>query len=548
MEILSCKELNFAYSGSAGNTLDGVSFDVQTSQVVLVVGKTGSGKSTLLRLLKKEIAPVGEMSGEIKVNGKAQSELSLLESTQLISYVSQNPQTQTVTHNVSSELAFGLESLGIGKDEILGRVGEMAAYFGIEDIYSKRIDELSGGQKQLCCLCAALVQSPQILLLDEPAAQLDPIGTGKLFSVLRRLNSELGTTLIIAEHDVQGAFEFCDKIIVLDGGRAVCCNDKESFLKAAAADESLRGYIPACARAVMPLGRTALNVRQAKGIIEQVFRREDTKAPDEKPVRSDKAQYAVTARNVYFRYSREDRDVIKCLDMQVRQGEIFAAAGSNGCGKTTMLKVLSGIFRAWQGKVTIGGKNIRSYKGNSLYRGNIAVMPQDPYDLFISRSVRAELEKVCRDMNDKGGYDELCEQFGVQGLLDMHPFDLSGGEIQKCAMVKLLLTKPQVLFLDEPSKALDPAAKKVLGETLQELSRQGRTIILATHDLEFAAQYAHTCALFFDGKVHSTAPSREFFARNSFYTTDASRIGRNVFPSAVTTDELESAVKNGERL
>lgn len=548
MEILSCKELNFAYSGSAGNTLDGVSFDVQTSQVVLVVGKTGSGKSTLLRLLKKEIAPVGEMSGEIKVNGKAQSELSLLESTQLISYVSQNPQTQTVTHNVSSELAFGLESLGIGKDEILGRVGEMAAYFGIEDIYSKSIDELSGGQKQLCCLCAAVVQSPQILLLDEPAAQLDPIGTGKLFSVLRRLNSELGTTLIIAEHDLRGAFEFCDKIIVLDEGRAVCCNDKESFLKAAAADENLRGYIPACARAVMPLGRTAFNVRQAKGIIEQVFRREDTKTPDQKPVRSDKAQYAVTARNVYFRYSREDRDVIKCLDMQVRQGEIFAAAGSNGCGKTTMLKVLSGIFRAWQGKVTIGGKNIRSYKGNSLYRGNIAVMPQDPYDLFISQSVRAELEKVCRDMNDKGGYDELCEQFGVQGLLDMHPFDLSGGEIQKCAMVKLLLTKPQVLFLDEPSKALDPQAKAVLGQTLQSLSQQGRTVIIATHDLDFAAQYAHTCALFFDGKAHSCAQSREFFARNNFYTTDASRIARNVFPSAVTVQELESAVKNGERL
>ena len=546
MEILSCKELNFAYSGSAGNTLDGVSFDVQTSQVVLVVGKTGSGKSTLLRLLKKEIAPVGEMSGEIKVNGKAQSELSLLESTQLISYVSQNPQTQTVTHNVSSELAFGLESLGIGKDEILGRVGEMAAYFGIEDIYSKRIDELSGGQKQLCCLCAALVQSPQILLLDEPAAQLDPIGTGKLFSVLRRLNSELGTTLIIAEHDLRGAFEFCDKIIVLDGGRAVCYDHRESFLRAAAADESLRGYIPACARAVMPLGKAAFNVKEAKSIIEQTF------APCEKQVQKadgdKKEQYAVTAQNVYFRYSREDRDVIKCLDMQVRQGEIFAAAGSNGCGKTTMLKVLSGIFRAWQGKVTIGGKNIKAYKGNSLYRENAAVMPQDPYDLFTSHSVRNELDKTCRDMNDKGGYDELCAQFGVQGLLDMHPFDLSGGEIQKCAMVKLLLTKPQVLFLDEPSKALDPAAKKVLGETLQELSRQGRTIILATHDLEFAAQYAHTCALFFDGKVHSTAPSREFFARNSFYTTDASRIGRNVFPSAVTTDELESAVKNGERL
>ncbi|MBQ9868229.1 MAG: ATP-binding cassette domain-containing protein [Ruminococcus sp.] len=548
MEILSCKELNFSYNGSDRQTLCGVSFGVQRSQVVLVVGRTGSGKSTLLRLLKKEIAPVGKLAGEIKVNGKAQRDLTLLESTQLISYVSQNPQTQTVTHNVSSELAFGLESLGIGKDEILGRVGEMAAYFGIEDIYSKSIDELSGGQKQLCCLCAAVVQSPQILLLDEPAAQLDPIGKGKLFSVLRRLNSELGTTLIIAEHDVQGAFEFCDKIIVLDGGRAVCYDDRESFLRAAAADEGLRGYIPACARAVMPLGRTAFNVRQAKEMIEQVFRREDTKAPDEKSVRSDKAQYAVTARNVYFRYSREDRDVARCLDLNVRKGEIFALVGSNGSGKTTLLKVLSGILKPWQGKVTIGRKNIKAYKGNSLYRENAAVMPQDPYDLFTSQSVRNELDKTCRDMNEKGGYDELCAQFGIGGLLDMHPFDLSGGEIQKCAMVKLLLTKPQVLLLDEPSKALDPQAKAVLGQALQSLSQQGRTVIIATHDLDFAAQYAHTCALFFDGKAHSCAQSREFFARNNFYTTDSSRIARNVFPGAVTVQELEAAVRSGDRL
>lgn len=548
MEILSCKDLTFRYSGCADgqDTLKGISLSVISSQVVLVVGRTGSGKSTLLKLLKKEIAPNGVMTGSIAVGGRPQGELSLLESTQMMSYVSQNPETQTITHNVSAELSFGLESLGTNKSEILGRVGEMAAYFGIEDIYSKRIDELSGGQKQLCSLCAAVVQSPQILLLDEPAAQLDPIGTSKLYSVLRRLNSELGTTLIIAEHDPREVFEFCDKVIVLDGGSAVCYDDKESFIKAAEKDPSLRGYIPACAKAVMPLGKTAFTVKEAKNIIEGTFK------PVEKAAQQDAEKsrdaYALEAVNVYFRYSRADRDVARCAELSVRQGEVFAVAGSNGCGKTTMLKLLGGILRPWQGKITINGKNIRSYKGNTLYRGNIAYMPQDPYDLFISQTVRGELEGTCRDMGEKHSYSELCEKFGISGLLDMHPYDLSGGEIQKCAMVKLLLTKPQILLLDEPSKALDPQARDMLGQTLRELAKQGKTVILATHDLDFAAQYADTCALFFDGCIHCTAPSREFFARNRFYTTDASRIARNVFPDAVTTDALAEAVKSGEKL
>ena len=546
MEILSCKDLNFRYNGSREDTLRGVSFGVSASQTVLVLGQTGSGKSTLLRLLKKEIAPAGELSGEIKLAGKPQSELSLLESAQTIACVTQNPDTQTVTHKVSSELAFGLESLGTDPTEILGRVGEMAAYFGIEDIYSKQIDELSGGQKQLCSLCAAVVQAPRILMLDEPAAQLDPIGTSKLFSVLRRLNSELGTTIIIAEHDPREVFGFCDKVIVLNEGRATCFESRESFIRAAADDPLLCGYIPACTRAVMPLGKTVFTVRDAKNIIEQTFA--PKRAAASQPKEKQKQKPALKAQNVYFRYFKNSRDIAQCLDLEVKKGEIFAAVGSNGCGKTTMLKLLCGILKPWQGRISIGGKNIKAYKGNTLYRENAAYMPQDPYDLFISQTVRQELEKTCRDMGEKGGYQSLCEQFGVAPLLDMHPYDLSGGEVQKCAMVKLLLTRPELLFLDEPSKALDPQAKKVLGETLRELSRQGKTIVLATHDLEFAAQYSDSCGLFFDGKIHSTSSTREFFAKNRFYTTDSSRAARNVFPDAVTADELEAAVKSGERL
>ncbi len=543
MEILSCKDLRFRYNGSSKDTLTGVSFAVQPSQVVLLVGRTGSGKSTLLRLLKKEISPVGTLSGDIALCGKAQSELSLLESTQTISYISQNPDTQTVTHKVSAELAFALENLGTDPSEILGRVGEMATYFGIESIYDREIDTLSGGQKQLCSLCAAVTSAPKILLLDEPAAQLDPIGTSKLYSALRRLNTELGTTIIIAEHDPQEIFSFCDKVILLDSGRSTVFDTREDFVTAAEKDPMLRGYIPACTRAVLPLGKTAFTVRDAKNILESTFP-EQKKLPEKKEKAKEKKP-ALQARNVYFRYEKNGRDVISCLDLTVSGGEIFAAVGSNGCGKTTMLKTLSGILKPWQGRIELFGKNIKSYKGNSLYRENVAVMPQDPYFLFTAQTVRDELESTCRAMGRKGGYEALCEHYDVTRLLDMHPYDLSGGEVQKCAMIKLLLTEPKMIFLDEPSKALDPASKAVLGETLTELAQQGKTVIIATHDTEFAAAYAHRCGLFFDGRIHSQAPAAEFFARNRFYTTDASRIARNVFPQAVTAQALEECTKAG---
>ena len=252
------------------------------------------------------------------------------------------------------------------------------------------------------------------------------------------------------------------------------------------------------------------------------------------------------AKDLYFRYSPKGKDVVNCLDVKVKKGEFFAAVGSNGCGKTTMLKLFCGILRPWQGKITLNGKNIRSYKGNTLYRENIAYMPQDPFEMFVSPTVKQEFENTCKLMGQTNTLDELVRIFEIEHLLDMNPYDLSGGEIQKCALVKLLLTKPEILFLDEPGKGLDPVAKARLGTTLSRMCQNGKTVVIATHDLDFAAEYAHTCALFFDGKIHSKTWAKEFFSNNNFYTTDASRIARSVFPGVITTGELEKAVKEGE--
>ena len=538
MEILSCKNLSFRYNSSTHDTLSDITFSLESSGIMLVVGKTGSGKSTLLRLLKKEIAPAGKLSGSISIFGKDHSELSLTESTCSIACVSQNPDTQTVTHKVSAELAFALENLGIKPSQILSRVGEMSAYFGIEDIYDKPIDQLSGGEKQLCCLCAATVLSPRILILDEPVAQLDPIGSGKFFAALRRLNSELGTTMLIAEHDPDEVFEFCDSVLVLDNGRSVYYSDRESFVAAARNDPLLRGWLPAQTRAALKLGKTVFTVKQAKNLLEERFPQADIPQAPAKP--RSKAKASLKAENVYFRYERSGKDVVSCLDLDVYSGEVFAAVGSNGSGKTTMLKLLSGILRPWQGRISINGKAVKSHAS-----GSAAYMPQDPYHLFICDTVRHELE---RTSSDKQLIHQLCTDLGVDHLLEMHPYDLSGGEVQKCALVKLLLTQPDILLLDEPSKGLDPQAKAIVGKTLRELASQGKAICIATHDLEFAAQFADRCGLYFNGCIHSAAPCREFFSQNRFYTTASSRIARNVFADVVTADELEKRIAGGDSL
>ena len=542
MEKLSCKDLSFRYNTNSADTLKNISFSVSGSGILLVVGKTGSGKSTLLRLMKREISPVGELKGSISILGKAQSELSPMQSACAVAYVSQNPDTQTVTHKVSSELSFALENIGTKPSQILSRVGEMATYFGIEDIYSKPIEQLSGGEKQLCCLCAAAVLSPQILILDEPAAQLDPISSGKLFSVLRRLNSELGTAIIIAEHDPSEIFDMCDSILALDDGKAVFFGDRESFVRAAVNDPVLHGYLPAPTRAALKLSKTVFTVKAAKTLLEDTFGVTD--AQPSLSAGKPGTDAALKAESVYYRYDRNSEDIISCLDLTVYSGEVFAAVGSNGSGKTTMLKILGGIIRPWQGKVSVSGRNVRSYKNSALYSGCVAVMPQDPYDLFICQTVGEELDKANKD-NEL--FKRLCSELSLDPLLDKHPYDLSGGEVQKCALAKLLLSDPKILLLDEPSKGLDPQAKAVLGRMLRKLASEGRAVCIATHDIEFAAEYADRCGLFFNGCIHSAAPCREFFSYNRFYTTAASRIARSVFPDAVTVSELEKCISGGER-
>lgn len=543
MEILSCKNVAFKYNESTDYAISDCTFSVKKGEKIMLCGASGSGKSTLLRLLKRELSPRGELSGNITLMGKDRSELSDRESAEKIGFVMQNPDSQTVCDKVSAELAFGLESFGVKSGEIQSRVGEMAAFFGIETLYDRDISTLSGGQKQLVALCSVMATDPDILLLDEPTAQLDPVAARELLGILDRLNKEMGVTIIIAEHDPEELFDSCDKILYLAKGKTEFFGTPALTAKYFV-ENALEGFLPETAKAFARLcDDLPLNVRQGRAKLEKLGVTDIPKQADN--VADSAEPYALQCKNLWQRYEKNSPDILKGCDLGIRKGECYGLLGSNGGGKSTLLRVICGLCKPYMGTVSLFGKKQKAYKNGSLFREMLAFLPQEPVTMFVKESVREDLLQS----GEKSAVENVSQRMGIENLLDRHPWDLSGGEIQKCAFGKILLADPKIIVLDECTKGMDSFAKKALGDVLASLKAEGRTILLVTHDLEFAAQYCDRCGLLFDGKIVAEDNAVEFFSHNRFYTTAAARLTRGFFSGAVTSTvvrERLAMVKRGQ--
>ena len=544
MDILQIENLNFRYPGAERNAVDGVSFSVYSGEFMVVCGVSGCGKTTLLRLLKPELAPAGKLDGRIVYCGGERTPAQ-------IGYVLQNPDNQIVTDKVWHELAFGLENLGLPTEVIRRRVGEMANYFGIQDWFRKKTDELSGGQKQLLNLAAVMVMQPRVLILDEPTSQLDPIAASDFIATLQKLNRELGLTILLVEHRLEEVFPIADRVLLMDSGRVLVCDAPEKIGDALPDGHPMRAALPSAVRifrSVQVADRCPLTVREGRDFLERHFG--DRRGTLPEPAYRHGENVAVELKNVWFRYEKDLPDVLRGTSVQVYAGEIYAVLGGNGTGKTTMLQVIAGVCKAYRGKVLIAGKRIRDYGGNSLYRGVLALLPQNPQTVFIRDTVRADLTEmlevhgVPKAEREKKIMD-VAEKLSIASLLDRNPFDLSGGEGQKCALAKVLLTNPGILLLDEPTKGIDAGGKLVLKDILERLKADGMTVLLVTHDVEFAAETADRCALFFDGEILSADTPMRFFGGNTFYTTAANRMARTLCPNAVTCGQVV-AFCNGE--
>ena len=544
MEFLQVKDLSFTYPNRREAALDGLNFSVERGSFTVLCGQSGSGKTTLLRLLKRELAPHGALNGEILYCGAPLSALSDRRSAAEIGFVRQDPDEQLVTDKVWHELAFGLESLGLKNGDIRRRVGEMASYFGIQSWYHSDTDRLSGGQKQLLNLASVMVMQPKLLLLDEPTSQLDPIAAADFIATLQKLNRELGLTILLSEHRLEEVFPVADRVIVMERGKP-CLTGTPRELCGVLRRHPLAQGLPSASRIWagldVPDAPCPLTVREGRELLETRFA---GRAGALVPVRPrPETPPVLQADGLCFRYEKDAPDVLRELSLTVRGGEIFALLGGNGAGKTTTLHLLAGLEKPYRGAIRVLGKKMKDYKNGALYRGCLSLLPQSPRTVFLKDSVREDYRQLLEAHGVKAGeqaerIDAMAARLDIAPLLDRHPYDLSGGEQQKCALGKLLLTDPKILLLDEPTKGLDAEYKERLRTLLHALRAEGRTVVLVTHDVEFAAAVADRCALFFDGEVIADGAPNEFFSGNHFYTTAASRIARAVFPNAVLCEEV----------
>ena len=541
MAHFEIKDLTFSYAAAKGkHSLENVSLTIEQGEFLVLCGKSGSGKSTLLRQLKTVLTPNGKRTGEILFRGVPLKQVSDREQSEKIGFVMQNPDDQIVTDKVWHELAFGLESLGCDQKTMRGRVAEMACYFGIQDWFHRDVATLSGGQKQLLNLASIMAMQPEVLILDEPTSQLDPIAASDFLNTVRKINTELGTTVIITEHRLEDIFPYADRAVVMDKGRIIA-DDAPGKVGQLLFEQSnpMFAAMPTPVRVYYGAGGTGespLTVRQGRSWLSRRFpNRPEKDAIAAPPLPEEVKDPALVLKELWFRYEKDSPDILRGVSAEIPSGSLYAILGGNGAGKSTTLKAISGICRPYRGKVTLFGKPVDKYKFSELFHGCLAMLPQDPKSLFVKKTVREDLSEMTRDKQEIDRIAALCQ---ITELLDSHPYDLSGGEQQRAALAKVLLTEPKMLLLDEPTKGIDSFFKETFAGILSDLKKQGITIVMVSHDVEFCARYADVVSMFFDGQVLTTDTPRRFFGSNSFYTTAAHRMSRHIFHMAVTVDDV----------
>ncbi|MGH4123458.1 MAG: ABC transporter ATP-binding protein [Clostridium sp.] len=548
METYKINNLNFTYPQKDKPAISNINFVVNSGEFITICGKSGSGKSTLLRQLKTILAPHGKRQGEIYFYGRLLEEVDQFTQTSQIGYVLQSPDNQIVTDKVWHELAFGLESLGYDNSTIRLRVAEMASFFGIHTWFHKNVSELSGGQKQLLNLASIMTMQPEILILDEPTAQLDPIAALEFLKTLKKINSELGTNIIMTEHRLEEVIPMSDRVVVMEKGCIIADDNPEDLGKQISEMDHTMFFAMTSPMRIYSQVKNDLKcpvtVKDGRKWIDTYFDNKTVKKICfENKEESVSDNVVIKLKDVWFKYGKNMPDIIKGLSLEVKEGEIFCIVGGNGTGKTTALSIISGINKHYRGKVIINGKNIEKISIKDRYRNNIGVLPQNPQTLFVKKTVEMDLYEMLGDIKLTKEEKEakvrvIVDMMELNELLQMHPYDLSGGEQQRAALAKVLLLEPKILLLDEPTKGIDDYFKEKLAEILKTIAKKGTTIVMVSHDIEFCAEYTDTCGLFFDGNIITTNTTKKFFSGNSFYTTAANRMARHICCDAVTVEDV----------
>ncbi|WP_217252405.1 ABC transporter ATP-binding protein [Streptomyces sp. AC602_WCS936] len=546
--MIRFEDVSVTYDGAAEPTVRGIDFEVPEGELVLLAGPSGVGKSTVLGAVSGLVPHFtgGTLSGRVTVAGRDTRTHKPRELADVVGTVGQDPLSHFVTDTVEDELAYGMESLGLAPDVMRRRVEETLDLLGLSDLRSRPIATLSGGQQQRVAIGSVLTPHPDVLVLDEPTSALDPAAAEEVLAVLQRLVHDLGTTVLMAEHRLERVIQYADQVVLLPAPGA------PPLLGPPAEVMAVSPVYPP----VVDLGRLAgwsplpLTIRDARRRAAPLRDRlADREIPDHTPPaaalpappalrppasrwwrRGKRAETAATSTTPYAAEVRSlavRRDRIRALrgvDLTVSPGETIALMGRNGAGKSTLLSALVGLIEPSAGSVRAGDAVPHRTAPRDLVR-RVGLVPQEPRDLLYADTVAAECAAADRDAEAATGTCRALLTELLPGVTDdTHPRDLSEGQRLTLALSVVLTARPPLLLLDEPTRGLDYAAKARLAGILRSLASEGHAIVLATHDVELAAELAHRVVLLAEGEVIADGPAADVVVASPSFAPQVAKV------------------------
>lgn len=532
MKLFTCEQLIYQYPMTRRPALRELSLSISAGEFVLLIGRSGSGKSTFLRALNGLVPRFygGQIAGDILFAGQKLDRLTQRYIVENIGFLQQDPERQLLLDQVERELAFGLENLQIAPEQIRSRLAEVSHLFNLGHLLSHSSAQLSGGEKQRLALAGILATYPQVLLLDEPTSQLDPIHAEEVLHAVRRLNEEWGMTILMSEHRLDRCFHLADRLLLFEDGRITFDGSPASFLEEAKRHVPWQQFLPPISRHFLTeqisdtIPITVKEARQTTHPFAAAKRCESEGTSEALIPKPGLLQRLGTWWNTKGQSAKEDAllaiskgtagypehpDVLRELTFSIRSGDRIALFGENGAGKSTLAKVLAGAVPLRKGELIWQDQVVQKPPAEERSR-KVGYLSQNPNDYFLHDTVAEELAAL----DDADGRSFL-DMLGLTPYLDRHPHDLSGGEKQRLALAIVLANRPRLLLLDEPTRGLDQSEKEKLVELLHALPVEATLLI--THDVEFAARFANRVAILYRGQIVADGVPEQIFSQSFYY-------------------------------